>query len=349
MIKPTCLIFSHKEDEHLGPVLNEIGSQEVPFLIDLRDFGHHFSLTVEAPHSPGYVRLQSGEVVDFQNLKSVWWRRPTEYSIADHIPPELRSFILHERNFLIDGFLARLPSHVRMYNAPYAQYRFNSKLLQLSLARRCGLNIPKTCVTSDPSAAREFLEGVPRAIFKSFWGTREFWQPTRLTSDVSPDSFDHLIVCPTIFQEYIDGIMDIRVIVIDDAVEAAAFDLSQSRYPIDVRVDTRLSASTYHLNEEIAAKLKAFMSAAGLRFGAFDLRQKEDGTLVFFEINPMGQFLYLDRLAGTKVARLLATALTETSMDRIQEQAVAPDNDGWLDAERVPFAALAPPIKHLID
>jgi hypothetical protein len=49
---------------------------------------------------------------------------------------------------------------------------------------------------------------------------------------------------------------------------------------------------------DVADKLRALMRRLGLVYGAIDLRLTEDGRYVFLEINPAGQFLYVEQQTG---------------------------------------------------
>jgi len=352
VLKPTCLVFSHREDEHLAAVLRLIPGEDVPFVVDTRDFGSSFAATVDIREAvESYLRLRSGEVVSLCSLKSIWWRRPAGVLLDPGIPKQMRAFVENERTLFIAGLLASVPPWVRQYNSPSSQQRIDSKLYQIQLAKSVGLRVPNTCVTSDPSAARAFLMQSERCIFKSFWGTHEFWQPTRLLTPELATHLDHLVACPSILQDYIDGEFEIRATVIDEDIHAAAFDLRHSRYPADVRIDTRLPCRPFDLPDGIGDGLKRLMKAAEIRYGAFDLRLTKDGDFVFLEVNPAGQFLYIDIQAGTRIVETMARALcrdvvdhpnlARTELNRICDGSPLPS------IEPLPFAAIGPDIRHL--
>jgi len=55
--------------------------------------------------------------------------------------------------------------------------------------------------------------------------------------------------------------------------------------------------------------LRALMRRLGLVYGAIDLRLTPDGRYVFLEINPAGQFLYVEQQTGQPIAAALAALL----------------------------------------
>src|SRR5205807_2215249 len=119
--------------------------------------------------------------------------------------------------------LAILPEHIRWYNHFHAARIADRKLYQLRIARDCGLPIPRTLVTSCPQDAIQFVRQQPKTIFKSFAGSKEVWQPTRLVTEAVIESLFRVALCPVIFQEYVTGDEDYRVTVIDDDIQTVRF------------------------------------------------------------------------------------------------------------------------------
>ncbi len=61
---------------------------------------------------------------------------------------------------------------------------------------------------------------------------------------------------------------------------------------------------------EVEARLRALMTRLGLVYGAIDMRLTPDGHYIFLEINPSGQWLFVEERSGQPItasfARLLA-------------------------------------------
>lgn len=205
MLQPTILIFSHARDEHLGPVLRRLDEGARPLVVDLRHFGRGLIGTLRPLSGQCSLRLPSGESVDLSAIQAVWWRRPTFIDVPHECEPKYRAFIEAEQRQFLDGLLSLIPVTARFYNHPDAHMRSDRKAYQLRLAASVGLAVPDTCITSDPLAAAEFLVRYPEAIYKSFWGNEEFWQPTRRVDEKIRANLNLLATSPVIFQEYIDG------------------------------------------------------------------------------------------------------------------------------------------------
>ena len=63
----------------------------------------------------------------------------------------------------------------------------------------------------------------------------------------------------------------------------------------------------------VAGNLLTLMRRLGLEYGAIDMRRTPDGRHVFLEINPAGQFLYVELMTGQKIAAALASDLVRSS------------------------------------
>lgn len=57
------------------------------------------------------------------------------------------------------------------------------------------------------------------------------------------------------------------------------------------------------------ALLLKLMDELGLQYGTIDLKRCESGEYVFLEINPQGQFLYVEIKAGMPITRTMAELL----------------------------------------
>ena len=98
-----------------------------------------------------------------------------------------------------------------------------------------------------------------------------------------------------------------RVTVVGDKLFAA-------RMKIDPDLDdTRLALDTQYeameLPKDVSEKVFVFMRSLGLVFGCIDLRIDAKGNYVFFEINPQGQFLYIEIWTGQPISQAVAQLL----------------------------------------
>jgi glutathione synthase/RimK-type ligase-like ATP-grasp enzyme len=155
-------------------------------------------------------------------------------------------------------------------------------------------------------------------IFKSFSATPTTWRETRPVRDVDLGLMDQVRYAPVIFQELVPGGRDIRATVVGDQVFAAEIRADQSAYEFDFRIDSaHAPISEYRLPEPVQERLLALMRRLGLRYGAADFRVAPDGDHVFLEVNPAGQWLFVEYATGQPIAAALADLLAR--LDRSRE------------------------------
>jgi len=67
---------------------------------------------------------------------------------------------------------------------------------------------------------------------------------------------------------------------------------------LDWRPDLNIPFEVVELEEESKTSLRDVLKLLGLKMGVVDLKFAEDGEPVWFEINPQGQFLFVEGLTG---------------------------------------------------
>ena len=95
---------------------------------------------------------------------------------------------------------------------------------------------------------------------------------------------------------------------VGDEVFAAEIHFKRGRHPIDGRVD-RVPISEHCLPEDVAKRVVRLVRGCGLKYGAVDLRFDRSAGYSFFELNPEGQFLWVEIEAGLGICNALARCL----------------------------------------
>jgi len=256
--------------------------------------------------------LESGACgeIDLSTLRSIWWRRPAAPTIPGSVRGEyLRAYCRSESDQLFRGTLSAL--RVPIHNDPDAEDRAR-KPAQLALATRLGLAIPSTLITSSPAEAAAFCRAAPRgAVFKAFRAPPGSRCATQPFDDRLVDQLALLKHAPAIFQERIPPHRDVRVAVIGSRLFAG---VSNSRQ-LDWRVDAEVTWARHALPSRVARLLVRVLRGLRLTVGHVDLRLLPGGKYVFFEVNPSGQFLFLEiDDAQVEVTRALADLLLDRSV-----------------------------------
>jgi glutathione synthase/RimK-type ligase-like ATP-grasp enzyme len=112
-----------------------------------------------------------------------------------------------------------------------------------------------------------------------------------------------------IFQRYVPAAVDLRITAIGPQLLAAEAHSQKGEYKIDVRLNNDVPYFPHKLPRDVEEKLLKMMRRMGLEYGAIDMRVTPEGEYVFLEVNPAGQFLYVEHAAKIPIAAALAEFL----------------------------------------
>ena len=256
---------------------------------------------------------------DLREVTSIWHRR---INFGAHLPPgldrQLRHASLGETSAAAHGMLASLKAF-RMDHLPHIRHAEN-KQLQLQAARELGLNTPRTLTTNDPTAVRAFAKscegGLVTKMLSSFAIYEEGKELVVFTNPVKPEDLEDLSglsLCPATFQELLPKSLEIRVTVVGNRVLSAAVDSQVSaRAAHDWRRDgVRMLHDwcPYQLPQDVEEKILRLMNYFSLNYGAIDIILTPDNQHVFLELNPCGEFFWLERTPGLPISEAIADTL----------------------------------------
>lgn len=322
----SILIVTHSNDnDSIGRVADAIarkGGHTIRF--DTDRYPTHVRLTAYygASDSKGDERLtlsnEQGEF-DLREVTAVWHRR---LSFGAHLPAELdrqlRHACLGESSAAAHGMLASLKTF-RMDHVRHIRHAEN-KQLQLQVARELGLHTPRTLTTNDPAAVRAFAEtcdcGMVTKMLSSFAIYDEGKELVVFTNPVKPHDLadlSGLSLCPATFQELLPKSLEIRVTVVGRSIMSASIDSQISaRAAHDWRRDGLRMLQHwrfYQLPQEIEGKILRLMDYFSLNYGAIDVILTPDDRHVFLELNPGGEFFWLEQSPGLPISDAIADLL----------------------------------------
>ena len=308
----SVLIISSTEDVHAVAVMQALAAQGCAAeLLDLSDFPASIALTMDYAGTERRFRLtrRAGGTLDLSGIGAVWWRRPQAFGFPAEMKDEAaRRFAWSETATVFQGLYRSLDA--RWINVPSHDETAGHKPYQLTVAQDVGLEIPPTLITSDPEAARAFWRANPgEVIQKQFLAMPETWRETRRLTEADEAHAAAIALTPVLFQRHVPAVADLRVIVIGGNLFAGGVDVRDAEYPQDVRMNRNVRYAPHDLPDDVVAKIHALMHRLGLVYGALDFRLTPEGQYVFLEINPAGQFLYIENDTGQPIAAALAREL----------------------------------------
>jgi ATP-grasp ribosomal peptide maturase len=321
----TVLVLAERTDTTADLVVRELNDRGAAvFRCDAAEFPTTLSLSAHL--DPGGTRWRgrlrtAHRAVALEDITAVYFRRPTLFCLPEHMSAAERRFAAVEAKMGLGGVLMSLPC--RWVNHPSRVADAEYKPLQLVAAARAGLRVPATVVTNDPAAARDFAAGVGGpVVYKT------------LASPAVPDG-DHLGLIYTtamdrdrvdderigltahLFQRRLTKRRDVRVTIVGERVFAVDIQVEGSpRAMLDWRADD--AAHRYEVTElpaETAKRLTEMVQGLGLRFAAIDLvvdgdDQIEGDGYVLVDVNPNGQWSWLQEATGLPIATAIAEELT---------------------------------------
>ncbi|MBE9213171.1 MvdD family ATP-grasp ribosomal peptide maturase [Plectonema cf. radiosum LEGE 06105] len=331
----TVLIITHSQDNESIPlVIKAIESQGgKTFRFDTDKFPTEIKLDICDHNSEceQVILTSDNKQLDFNQVSAVWYRR---IAIGARIPKtldkQLRQASIGECRATIQGAIASIRAfHLdRVSNIRLAE----NKQLQLQVAREVGLETPRTLTTNNPQAVKKFAQdcvgGIVAKMLSSFAIYDQKGQEnvvfTNSVSSEDLENLDGLNLCPMTFQEKVPKALELRTTIVGKQVFTAAVDsqiLHHARYDWRREGIALLNAwEAYKLPEDVEKKLLQLMNYFGLHYGAIDIIFTPDNRHVFLEVNPVGEFFWLEKNPGLPISNAIAQTLL--SLGRHQDSLI---------------------------
>jgi glutathione synthase/RimK-type ligase-like ATP-grasp enzyme len=298
------LIITNKEDITADYVVLELQKRNIEYVrVNTEDFPTESFGNAVFNEDEELIFNTPNKKIDLSRIKSVWYRRPIKPNIDSAIENDsVREFCLNEARDFLRGLWYSLDCF--WLSDIEAIKKAEHKIYQLKIAKELDLNIPKTIISNDPKKVEEFYYNCDDGMIIKplFIGFIDDEKPkTIYTSEVTLEDLEEknsIKYAPSIFQEKINKKFDIRVTIIGKKVFAAEIHTNNKEKIIDWRkleID-QLNHFEHELPKDLENKLISLVKKLGLEFGAIDLAVNEEGEYVFFEINPNGQWAWLEEV-----------------------------------------------------
>lgn len=258
------------------------------------------------------VTLDDGTLVPLDEVGVIWYRRPSTQHAPSGTPSEsLTRFINLETRWFLAGFWECVPRP--MVNRPHAGTYAAIKAVQLQTAAQLGFTVPETCMGNEPASVQQLgqatqhqlvVKGFEQALVQLDDGSERRLYTSPVTEADLADTAS-VRACPSIWQAYVPKQVEIRATVFGHTVLAAAIHSQQS--PLSQhdwrRYDLEHTPYLPHtLPDEVYTRCIRLLKTFGLFYGAIDLILSPDGTYTFLELNPFGQWAWIQDLCGLPLA-----------------------------------------------
>ncbi|GIH27748.1 hypothetical protein Aph01nite_60580 [Acrocarpospora phusangensis] len=322
------LVLSGEDDVHADAVEEELRRLGAPVArFDPARYPADADLSVRIDASgrvSGLLRDGDREIM-LDSIGAVWLRRPGALRVAgalagtdaaDAVEREAVAFLADLWESLDVPFVPASPATVA---------RASHKLRQLALAGDLGFEVPRTLVTNDPDAFLDLYDDTSghmitkRAVPSQRLRTVNGLETARHTIAVRPRDLvdvESVRLGPILAQPTIGKQVELRVTVVGDEVFCGAIHSQETHHTRQDfrRYDEAHTRITQHpLPAAVRDLCVAITQALGLRYSAIDLIVTPDGRIVFLEINPNGQYLWIEQETGFPISRALAELLVKVS------------------------------------
>ncbi|MBM3230183.1 hypothetical protein FJZ22_00815 [Candidatus Pacearchaeota archaeon] len=318
-MKKKVLILTYSDDPHALSVRRELDRRGVEnFTVVTENLLSDYKIKFYSKNG-SYTLADKQRSIELDSSWNIWNRRVMIPDRNKGQPKDLQDLVTDECEKTWDGLL--MTHSGKVVNRPQNHFYANSKLHQIKFALERGMLVPDTIVTTDPADLENFYrEHMGNICFKLQKGavirTPEGNKVVYTNKVTEAQMRNSALVSshPSLFQEYIEKEFEIRIIATDTTTTGIAIHSQDSeRSKIDYR-RYDFENVTYQ-QVELPKKVKEFCATMlmhyGLHFGAFDFIYSKDKKYYFLELNPNGQWLWLEEQSGYNVTSEVTNNLVE--------------------------------------
>lgn len=266
---------------------------------------------------------QNGRRIIISQISGVWIKRQSvlvtsdeeqsNCGFADYCNYKLWK---DEWNSIIKQLLAHLSYiGVPFFDEANSLLLAEKKILQLDIARAVGFNTPSTIISNSKSQIIDFLnhhdgEGILKLSTQpTFNKNNEVYFIFANKVSISDfDEMDTTINSPFIIQNYIQKQYEVRYTFVNGEHFVCKID-SQSSDKSKIDFRRYDFANTPYLGIEAPERIKnmvaSLMSKLNLNYGALDFIVDPDDNWFFLEVNPVGQYGWIEHLTGLRITKAI--------------------------------------------
>ena len=295
--------------------LNKLGADY--YRLNTDEIGGDVFLTFDFAHDIYTLFDRSkGLTIDLLTFQSVYFRRPELPKLLDEdITPDEKQFMLLEIRQTLEGLYKILRNAYWISDIDDIR-KAENKIYQQLLAKEIGFRIHSGIVTNNSEDFKRFVErNCGNSIIKPIYSGQIGWPEmqnvvftSELESNPQTEQIEH---CPSYLQERIEKLYDVRVTVVGDEFFAVRIDSQSNQETMtDWRVgENILPHEAITLPQFIQNQCRELLRKLNLQFGAIYFVETLEGEYIFLEINPNGQWAWIETQTGLPISDTIAKQL----------------------------------------
>lgn len=294
MEKKKILIITSSIDETASYVIDKHSNLAMFFRVDVDKFDEYLFVI----ENDGWCIKSKVFNITSDEIYSIYYRKPMLPNL-DEYEPQYHVMIQRDIIAVVNGIADSF--HKKVLTKPSILMQTENKVYQLMYAGSNGWIIPKSYIGNDGRTCKEYENTV--SIIKplttgKIYGSKgcELYQ-----TNIFEGIREGICLTPIYLQEYIHKAYEVRVTIVENNVYAVRIDTENK---IDWRVDYSNHKYTKIIcPNEVLEKCYKLMEDFSLNFGAFDFVVTSKEEWVFLEINPNGQWLWLEQALQLDISK----------------------------------------------
>ncbi len=313
------LIITNKEDVTVDFIVSQLNYYKAEFYrMNTEEIGHSLFITIDPTNNIANLYDKTFDThIDLLNFDSVYYRRPQVPAPPVETSYNEKVFFNNEYMVLFDGIYYLLKDK-KWLNHPINIRNAENKVKQQAIASTLGFKTPNSIITNYVQSVKQYIDISNNIIFKplkcGFIGEGSETSSILYTSKVDKmflSNIDRIKPMPVYFQNEIIKAHDIRVTTIDQDIFACAIDSQNNN---ESKLDWRaakdlLPHSKIELPNDIKKKIHSLMQEYHLNFSAIDLILSTENEYYFLEINPNGQWAWIEQFVGYPISQKITKYL----------------------------------------
>lgn len=312
------LIISMENDFHVNYLLERMTrvQKENTIIFKTETFPVESRIVLSSLDDNSYIETHNG-IIPIKDIHGVWYRRPAKPVISEIITElDVRGYAETESENALMGLWESM-DNCQWVSKPSLIKNASHKWEQIKRATRIGFNVPKTLITNSPNEARIFCSRVKKAIVKAVRrsvfprkGKYEIVYTSLIECD--DERIDDVVFSPCIFQEYVSKKIELRITVVGNQVFACAIYSQNSEKTLHDWRNYDLKNTPHekwNLPNKVEKNCLTLVKSYGLPFGAIDMILTPDDEYVFLELNPNGQWAWIEDLTNMPIGKAVIDLL----------------------------------------
>lgn len=307
------LIVTNKSDLASDYLILRLQERGIPFKrFNTEDYPESISIDIRFcnNHYDYLIQFPDGFKVTQNNLSSVYFRQPIAPKFIDIEDTATREFVENEFTEMLRSLWRLIPESIWL-NHPRKLWLASNKVDQLIEATAIGLSVPDTLLSHSKDSLKTMLKEkgshvIAKAVRHGF--VRDYDRVLLAGTQRLPvnflQDFDYYMNVPMTYQEEIKRGVDIRVVVVGDNVFSTKIILNRTDL-VDWRIADLKGHELIHelinLPLDIEKKCISIVQRFGLQYSSIDLMQDDQENYYFIELNPNGQWAWIEQITGCKI------------------------------------------------